>query len=116
MSRVVIFLLCAFAILIFVYALREKLGKKAKPAFFILFLLLILGIGIFEYKNIVKGHKQDDLLIAFNQGKSLICKNIIVESSNFNYEFGTSSFISKDINKSLKFLVLDIKDCKLNNE
>ncbi len=43
-------------------------------------------------------------------------KGINVSKAYFNYEFGTGSFISKDNNQSFNSLIIDIKDCRLNDE
>ncbi|EHW7724664.1 hypothetical protein K2U55_000771, partial [Campylobacter jejuni] len=51
-----------------------------------------------------------------NQNKNILCKDINISKAYFNYEFGTGSFISKDNNQSFNSLIIDIKDCRLNDE
>jgi len=106
-------ILVCFALLCF--WLRKKLGKKlAALLFVVLFLAFFIFILCFEYKSFKQSLDRDKLIIAFNQAQNLKCKNIKVHKDNFNYEFGTSSFVSKDKNESLKALIFSIKDCELD--
>ncbi|EFP6747429.1 hypothetical protein H1A52_000488, partial [Campylobacter jejuni] len=69
-----------------------------------------------EFENTQKSHLRTDIIVAFNQNKNILCKDINVSKAYFNYEFGTGSFISKDNNQSFNSLIIDIKDCRLNDE
>lgn len=113
MSRVLFYLLIILILALIAFALREKLGSKTKPFFALLLGIFIILAVFFEMKNTQKSHLRTDIIVAFNQNKNILCKDINVSKAYFNYEFGTGSFISKDNNQSFNSLIIDIKDCKL---
>lgn len=116
MSKILFYLLIILILLLITLMLRKKLGSKTKPFFVILLLATIIFSVFFEIQNIKKAEKNREVLTAFNQGKSIICKDLNISNDYFNYEFGTASFISKDNNLSLKSLIIDINHCRLKNE
>ncbi|ALW06532.1 TPA: hypothetical protein SEN62_000081 [Campylobacter jejuni] len=115
MSRVFLYFLIILILALITFALREKLGKT-KPFFGILLVIFIVLAVFFEFENTQKSHLRTDIIVAFNQNKNILCKDINVSKAYFNYEFGTGSFISKDNNQSFNSLIIDIKDCRLNDE
>ncbi|EAL5963245.1 hypothetical protein KJK76_000124 [Campylobacter jejuni] len=116
MSRILLYLLIILILALITFALREKLGKKTKPFFGILLVIFIVLATFFEFQNTQKSHLRTNIIVAFNQNKNILCKDINVSKAYFNYEFGTGSFISKDNNQSFNSLIIDIKDCRLNDE
>ncbi|ECO2124716.1 hypothetical protein FX907_03705 [Campylobacter jejuni] len=116
MSRFFLYFLIILILALITFALREKLGKKTKPFFGILLVIFIVLAVFFEFENTQKNHLRTDIIVAFNQNKNILCKDINVSKAYFNYEFGTGSFISKDNNQSFNSLIIDIKDCRLNDE
>ncbi|EHK1807187.1 hypothetical protein KCK01_001568 [Campylobacter jejuni] len=116
MSRFFLYFLIILILALITFALREKLGKKTKPFFGILLVIFIVLAVFFESENTQKSHLRTDIIVAFNQNKNILCKDINVSKAYFNYEFGTGSFISKDNNQSFNSLIIDIKDCRLNDE
>ncbi|EAI7922827.1 hypothetical protein CRG14_01000 [Campylobacter coli] len=116
MSRFFLYLLIILILALITFALREKLGKKTKPFFGILLVIFIVSAVFFEFENTQKSHLRTDIIVAFNQNKNILCKDINISKAYFNYEFGTGSFISKDNNQSFNSLIIDIRDCRLNDE
>lgn len=116
MSRFFLYLLIILILALITFALREKLGKKTKLFFGILLVIFIVLAVFFEFENTQKSRLRTDIIVAFNQNKNILCKDINVSKAYFNYEFGTGSFISKDNNQSFNSLIIDIKDCRLNDE
>ncbi|EHN6901484.1 hypothetical protein KJK83_000091 [Campylobacter jejuni] len=116
MSRILLYLLIILILALITFALREKLGKKTKPFFGILLVIFIVLATFFEFQNTQKSHLRTNIIVAFNQNKNILCKDINVSKAYFNYEFGTGSFISKDNNQSFNSSIIDIKDCRLNDE
>lgn len=114
MAKILLFILIILCLALISFALRKKLGKKTKPFFIILLIIFIIFAVLFESKNLKLSDKKQDLLYAFNQGKTLKCKDFNVSKEHFNYEFGTSSFVAKS--KEFKGLVLDIRKCELGDE
>ena len=116
MSRFFLYFLIILILALITFALREKLGKKTKPFFFGIFFVIFIFLSVFfEFENTQKSHLRTDIIVAFNQNKNILCKDINVSKAYFNYEFGTGSFISKDNNQSFNSLIIDIKDCRLND-
>ena len=116
MSKILLYILAILFLALFAFSLRKILKKKTKPFFIILLIFFIILAVIFELNNAKKSDLRQELILAFNQGREISCKKISVSKEHFNYEFGTMSFISKDNNKSLNSLILDIKDCELKDE
>ncbi|EJE0408623.1 hypothetical protein M4J63_000187 [Campylobacter coli] len=116
MSRFFLYLLIILILALITFALREKLGKKTKPFFGILLVIFIVLAVFFEFENTQKSYLRTDIIVAFNQNKNILCKDINISKAYFNYEFGTGSFISKDNNQSFNSLIIDIRDCRLNDE
>ncbi|EAJ7528990.1 integral membrane protein [Campylobacter jejuni subsp. doylei] len=116
MSRFFLYFLIILILALIAFVLREKLGKNTKPFFGILLVIFIALAVFFEFENTQKSHLKTDIIVAFNQNKNILCKDINVSKAYFNYEFGTGSFISKDNNQSFNSLIIDIKDCRLNDE
>ncbi|EFV1830271.1 hypothetical protein HRN89_000415 [Campylobacter jejuni] len=116
MSRFFLYFLIILILALITFALREKLGKKTKPFFGILLVIFIVLVVFFEFENTQKSYLRTDIIVAFNQNKNILCKDINISKAYFNYEFGTGSFISKDNNQSFNSLIIDIKDCRLNDE
>ncbi|EAI9199025.1 hypothetical protein DUH34_08635 [Campylobacter coli] len=80
-----------------------------------LVIFIVLAV-FFEFENTQKSHLRTDIIVAFNQNKNILCKDINISKAYFNYEFGTGSFISKDNNQNFNSLIIDIRDCRLNDE
>jgi hypothetical protein len=74
------------------------------------FVAVILIASIYSYfqENIDEANREMEIL--FINGGTLICKNNEVKRENFNYERGTSSFMSKPTYKRA-LIIYDIKDC-----
>ena len=106
MIRVAIFfLLCILLVLVYVKFRNNKDLNKEITFVSILLLALIL---FFQYLNAKFQHKVTKLLIAYNKGQTLICKNAKVDKRSFDYESGTMVFISKKI-VDIKYPILECK-------
>ncbi len=78
MSRVFLYFLIILILALITFALREKLGKKTKPFFGILLVIFIVLAVFFEFENTQKSHLRTDIIVAFNQNKNILCKDINV--------------------------------------
>lgn len=109
MAKILIaFLLILFFALVS-YALRERLGSKALPLFIILCVAGFTLIGVYELSGKSKDKKHEQILLAFSNSKPIKCQNTSISKENFNYDYGTKSFISKD--KSVRALIFSIEEC-----
>ncbi|EAH7653875.1 hypothetical protein GFU71_05350 [Campylobacter coli] len=116
MSKVLLYVLIILILALIAFSLRKKLGKHAKTLFGVLLVVFIFLAVLFEVRNSQKSHLRNDIIVAFNQNKNILCKDINISKAYFNYEFGTGSFISKDNNQSFNSLIIDIRDCRLSDE
>lgn len=114
MAKILIYALIIALFALIAYALRERLGKRALPFFIVLCIVGFAGIGVYELSGKSKDKKHEQLLLAFSNSKPLKCQNISVTKDKFNYDYGTKSFISKD--KSVRALILSIKECEFDGE
>ncbi len=98
-----------------VFALKERLGKRAFKVFGALCGLLFLLILFYEFSLFQKSKQNEALLSAFSSGKALRCKDsqqkdFNVSSANFTYDYGTKSFVGKE--KSVSAQIFSIKKCE----
>ena len=114
MAKILIYALIIVLFALLSYALKERLGKSAVPFFIALCFAGFALIGVYEISGAKKDKKHEQLLLAFSNSKSLKCQNTSVSKDKFNYDYGTKSFISKD--KSVRVLILSIKECEFDDE
>lgn len=114
MAKFLIYTLIIVLFALISYALKERLGKKAVPFFVALCFAGFALIGVYEMSGAKKDKKHEQLLLAFSNSKPLKCQNTSVSKDKFNYDYGTKSFISKD--KSVRVLILSIKECEFDDE
>ena len=113
MAKILIYALIIVLFALISYALKERLGKRAVPFFIALCFAGFALIGVYV-SGAKKDKKHEQLLLAFSNSKPLKCQNTSVSKDKFNYDYGTKSFISKD--KSVKVLILSIKECEFDDE
>ena len=96
--RILLFLVFILAILIFLAVFNDKLNLKSKISILAL-CSAILFVG-FLYNEMDNQRSIDinELLYKFNSKEIIKCGDYNVTSAKFNYEFGTSSFVSKEQN------------------
>ena len=95
MLRVAILL--AVVVLLFLFYKKFKHDKDLNKEIVGVFVILISLILFFEYQSSKVREKVTSILIAFKEGKSLVCQNHKVDKKSFDYESGTMVFISKEI-------------------
>lgn len=121
MIRHVILAIVGVAVLVALFSLPHKsFSLKNKILTTVLVLLLIVFAAIFESFSSNESSLRRDLLLKFEQGQDLKCANYTVNSKNFNYEYGTASFVAKDKShggdKALSGVSVDIKNCEAQGE
>ena len=114
MAKILIYVLGFVLLGLVVFALRERLGKRALPFFIFLCVLGFAGIGVYELRGKSKDEKHEQILLYFSNSMPLKCQNTSVSKDKFNYDYGTKSFISKD--KSVRVLIFHIKECELDEQ
>lgn len=114
MAKILIYALIIVLFALISYVLKERFGKRAVPFFIALCFAGFALIGVYEISGAKKDKKHEQLLLAFSNSKPLKCQNTSVSKDKFNYDYGTKSFISKD--KSVRVLILSIKECEFDDE
>ena len=71
-------------------------------------ILLMYGYNMLQDKS---ESQNLQMLISYNQGKPLKCKEIEVTNQDFNYVSGTLSFVAKE-SSMYKGITLQLEDCK----
>ena len=115
MSKIFLYAFGFILLALIVFALKERLGKRAFKVFGALCAGLFALILIYEFSLFQKSKQNEVLLAAFSSGKVLHCKDsrqrdFNVSSANFTYDYGTKSFISKE--KSVVAQIFSIKKCE----
>ncbi|NPA82150.1 MAG: hypothetical protein GXO31_06030 [Epsilonproteobacteria bacterium] len=114
--QLLLFVLVIILIFILFGIIKSNFSLKNKIIFLFILSFLIFAAFVYEAKLSEKEDKYRNLMIAFNQGKSLICHNREVNSSYFILNFGTLSFIGKDEITEVRDLIIPVKDCKLQSK
>ena len=114
--RVIIVLLGVLAAIAIFSVSDEKLSKKAK--FIITFSVIFVAAALYFYETRLESEqgKRLELVALFNQGKTLKCGNFDVNNTKFNYEFGTSSFVTKRAAKELNSVKIALDGCEFKGE
>ena len=112
----VYFLLFVFFLMISIlltFIKHEHLSFKNKIIIFILSVIVILSIMIYQFNFDKKSEKNRQILNHFNQGQTLACKEYFVNSESFSFFGGTSSFVAKESNQTLKGVIVKLEDCEI---
>ena len=73
-----------------------ELTKKQKLLVSVIILSIILSaIGFNKYKNIQRENMLN-IVMKFNQGQSIKCDGVIIDSKNYSLSIGTYTFIGKE--------------------
>lgn len=72
-----------------------ELTLKQKVASSVIFLVIVLGAIWYNSNSAAYSAHIRNVEIRYNQGKTLHCEGIDVNSSNFSYSVGTQTFIGK---------------------
>ncbi len=111
--QLLLFLIVLILLLLLFGIIKSEFSLKNKLIFLFLLSGLIILAVIYEAKLDEKEDKYRKIMIAFNQGKSLICENREVNSSYFVLNFGTLSFIGKDNIPEVRDLIISVEKCHL---
>lgn len=111
--RIFLALFVIFIVVLLFKVSDNKMSKKNK----ILLSFCIIAVTALAYiyeENLAHSEGRNlQLLTSFNQGKVLVCNDINVSNTKFNYEFGTGSFVAKREFKELSSIKLEISDCEI---
>ncbi|MBP3676173.1 MAG: hypothetical protein J6I71_06830 [Campylobacter sp.] len=109
--RIVLFLVLAVVVLIVLAISSQRLNWRSKLS--ILAVCVVLFITGFLY-NADDERRSNDiqvLLTEFNTKDSIECQDYNISKKNYNYEFGTQSFIAKDKSG----IIIPIQKCLKEN-
>ncbi len=91
----------------------QLLTARGKTVVFTLFMMVIASAILYEFMFSKTEQQNRTLINAFNQGKTIICKETIVTQENYNLERGTLSFMAKATKKNITGTIYSIEDCSI---
>jgi hypothetical protein len=103
-------------ILLFVLFLitREKRLSSGVRIFAILFLVLSIVLAVlYEYGLNQANEKNQTIIKAFKQGKTLVCKEQNISNLHYIYENGTASFQPNSKEKDFVGSIYSIQECNI---
>jgi hypothetical protein len=112
MALLVRALFAAILLLILLFALYSKKGMFTLGRRIIIGVLILFFIGIiafYEINDTKRSGLNRELLNAFNQNKTLVCKEREVTSADFSYVGGTKVFTQKDKGQT----IVPIEGCEV---
>lgn len=101
------------ALMSFFYARSERFSKIGRWLILLLSVLLIAFVVAYEVMQENQSEKNRELLSAFLQGKTLICKEYEVTQDRFNFTGGTKVFNGKEHIQELQGVIVSIEECGL---
>jgi predicted PurR-regulated permease PerM len=101
-------------VLAFVISKLEILSPRAKTLIFTLLMTTLATAILYEFMVSKTQQQNRQLINAFSQGKTLICKDQQITTDNFTIERGTSSFMAKQGKTDIAGIIYAIEDCKLS--
>ena len=109
----ILFTIIAIILIIFI-AKQEEFSKASKLSIIISLGLSVLLAVMYEYGS-YKYDNQDRIKeIAFNQGKTLICKDQNITNKTYLYESGTASLMPNSKDSTFIGAIYPIQECILN--
>ena len=106
----IIFIIIAIVLIIFI-SKQEKFSKAAKTSIMISLGLSVLLAILYEYGSYKYDNQNRIKEIAFNQGKTLICKDQNITNKTYLYEPGTASLMPNSKDNTVIGAIYPIDDC-----
>ena len=114
--RIILFLILLLAVLLIIALSDEIISKKSKGVILVVLVLISGGVYFFSQSAQNSQNESTELLLAYEQGKSLKCGALEVNASNFNFEYGTQSFVAKKGEKAFAGQIIAIKNCEIKEQ
>ncbi|MCH9813368.1 MAG: hypothetical protein K0U47_05425 [Epsilonproteobacteria bacterium] len=106
----IIFLIIVVA---FLLSKTDIMTPRTKTILFTVVMTIVSAAILYEFMFSKKEQNNRVLINAFKQGKTLQCKEVDVNQSNYLLETGTLSFMAKNTNKEIIGTIYAIEDCIL---
>ncbi len=111
--QIIIGILFVIILLTLFAAQFEKISHKRKMHILKIAALIILLSWLYQNMILNQTQQRRAKVIAFEQGKTLICKEQAISKKFFYYESGTQSFLTNDKNNSSAKIIYPIQDCHI---
>jgi len=110
--QIVLFLIFILLVLLVVVSKKNSFSKDQKIA--ATSVVAVFAIGIYIYESNVDNNAEynREIVNAFRQGKTLICKEYKVDKERFLYISGTQTFIPKSNETTLEGVIVKVSACK----
>lgn len=92
---------------------QERLTRTHKIVLSLCAAALIASMMFYEGYQSDKNKNDRLIIMAFKQGKTLLCNNVAVDAKRFIFVSGTLNFMPKDTNEKDRGIVIDISTCKI---
>ena len=103
-----------FIIILAILLSQSKLlTSRGQTVVFALAMMILASAILYEFMFSKTEQQNRDLINAFTQGKSIICKEATVTQENYILERGTLSFMAKSDNKKITGIIYSIEDCSI---
>ncbi len=107
----------ALVIIIFLVLTKEgDFSQKKKMKIIKSVIVAVIALWFYEMIVDTNADNKREIVLAFNHGKEILCRNDTVTKEFFYYENGTESFVSNDKNSSLSDLIYPIQECEIKSE
>lgn len=111
--QIILGVLFLIILLAFLLSKTDVMTARAKTVLFTAFMMIVAAAVLYEFLVSKKEQHNRTLINAFNQGKTLICKEADVNQTTYLLETGTLSFMAKDTNKEIIGTIYAIEDCSI---
>ncbi len=111
--QIVIGILFVVVLLTLFAAQFEKISHQRKMHILKVAALILLLAWLYQNMIDTQTQKRRAKVIAFKQGKTLICQDNPISQKFFYYESGTQSFLTNDKNSSLNGIIYPIQECEI---
>ena len=106
-----LYIIAAIVVLFVLLHKFTELDMKAKISVSVVMLILVASFIFFEKSNTNSSKQKQTLLFAFEHGKSLVCGDIVVNKTLYNY--ASRSLIGKKGSKAFGSANIAINTCKI---
>jgi hypothetical protein len=114
LAKLFLILLLSVVAILLISKLLTKVRKQEKYNISIATVIVLFAIGVYTGFQDKINQQNYNIVIAFNQGKTIICNSKEINDRDYNYVSGTSVFVAKEssVHKGDLIRVSDCQDIK----
>jgi Ca2+/Na+ antiporter len=112
--QILLFLIFVLLILIAVVSKKNSFSRNQKIIVTVVATIFVVAVYFYESSSDADAQKNRDMVNAFRQGQTLVCKGYEVDNTRFIYVSGTQTFIPKKSEDELKGVILEVSTCRVD--